>query len=394
VDPLPPNIVALAERLGADFAPPVALVGGAVRDLLLGGEPIDLDLAVEGPLEPVIERLGGTLRDHDRFGTATLAYGGGQLDLARARRETYRHPGALPHVEPADLLTDLARRDFTVNAIALVLTGVDRDRLLSVPGARGDLETRRLRVLHDESFRDDPTRLLRLARYAGRLGFEVEPGTAALAAAAVADDALRTVSGTRIGNELRLLAREADPLAAFSALRRLGLDESIAPGFGVRDPERARRGLELLPPEARRDRLVLACALEGVQENRRAGLLDTLAFRAGDRAAILAAARAGSLSARLAGATRPSEIARAIDGAGPEAVALAGAQGAEAPARAWLEQLRHVRLQIDGGDLLAHGVKPGAAVGNGLRAALAAALDGEAPGRDEQLAVALRAARD
>jgi tRNA nucleotidyltransferase (CCA-adding enzyme) len=125
------------------------------------------------------------------------------------------------------------------------------------------------------------------------------------------------------------------------------------------------------------------------------GLLDALAFEAADRDAIVAAASgAAELARRLAEAVRPSEIARAAGGAGAEQVALAGALGPEEPARRWLERLRHVRLEIDGGDLLGAGVPEGPAVGRGLAAALAAKLDGAVAGRDDELAVALRAAQE
>src|SRR5919202_1011633 len=139
------------------------------------------------------DRLGGRVTVHDRFGTATVEADEATFDLASARRERYPEPGMLPEVElGATLAEDLARRDFTVNAIALHLADGE---LTFHPGAREDLDARRLRVLHDASFRDDPTRLLRLARYAARLGFEVEPHTDALVAAAIAAGALETVTG-------------------------------------------------------------------------------------------------------------------------------------------------------------------------------------------------------
>ena len=169
-----PAAAPLRDRLGD--AGGLYLVGGAVRDLLRG-EPPDLDFVVDGELDPVVMAIGGSLMAYDRFGTATIAVDGFRYDLARARRERYPHPGALPEVEPAPIGEDLERRDFTVNAMALGLGGDDAGTLLSVDRAREDLDARRLRVLHDASFTDDPTRLLRLARYAARLGFAVEPHT-------------------------------------------------------------------------------------------------------------------------------------------------------------------------------------------------------------------------
>jgi tRNA nucleotidyltransferase (CCA-adding enzyme) len=374
-------------------APKVYLVGGAVRDLLLGGAPIDLDLAVEGDAVALASSLGGEIQVHDRFGTSTVILDGFSYDIARTRRETYAEPGALPDVEPAPLVVDLRRRDFTVNAIALALAGDSAGELAAVPAALEDLDARRLRVLHDRSFIDDPTRLLRLVRYATRLRFEIEAHTRALADAAISAGALRTLSGSRIGAELRLLAREPDPVRALAGLRLLGLDTAIHPGFGLHDEDLARRALALLPDDGRRDRLALAAAARGVPAPELAALLDSYAFEAEDRDAIvLAASRAGQVASALAAAGAPSEIAAAVGGAPPELVALAGALGAEPPAREWLDRLRHIRLEIDGRDLLTAGVPEGPAIGRGLGAALAAKLDRRASGREQELAEAVHAA--
>jgi tRNA nucleotidyltransferase (CCA-adding enzyme) len=375
--------------------PRVHLVGGAVRDVLLGGTPFDLDLAVEGDAAAFAASLGGQLKLHDRFGTSTVVLDGFVYDIARSRRETYAQPGALPDVEPAPLAEDLLRRDFTVNAIAVALGGEAPGELNAAPHALEDLEARHLRVLHDGSFLDDPTRLFRLARYAGRLGFAVEPHTRELASAAIAADALGTVSGSRAGAEVRMLAREHDPVRALIALRDLGLDRALHPGFGLDDEALARRALALLPADARPDRLALSVAGRGVPAAELPGLLDSLAFEAEDRDAIVASATRGDELARaLAAAQAPSAVAAAAAGGPPELVALAGALGPERQARDWLEHLRHVRLAIDGRDLLAAGVPEGPAIGRGLRAALAAKLDRRATGRDQELAEALDAATE
>jgi tRNA nucleotidyltransferase (CCA-adding enzyme) len=384
----------LIERL-PDGGPPVYLVGGAVRDVLLGGAPIDLDFVVEGDAAAFASSLGGRLRVHDRFGTSSVLLDGYTYDIARSRRETYARPGALPDVEPASLAEDLLRRDFTVNAIAIGLTGEAAGELDAAPQALEDLEARRLRVLHDRSFIDDPTRMFRLARYAARLGFDVEPHTRELAAAAIREGAVATVSGPRVGAEVRLLAREQDPVKALLALRDLGLDRAVHPGFGLGDEEPAGRALALLPADGRPDRLALALAARGVPAAELPGLLDSLAFEAEDREAIVATAtRAEELARALAAAQAPSAII-AMAGGGPlELVALAGALGPEQQAREWIERLRHVGLSIDGRDLIAAGVPEGPAIGRGLRAALAAKLDGGAPDRDAELREALNAARD
>ncbi len=373
----------------------MALVGGAVRDLLLGLPVLDVDIAVEGPVEPLLGRLGGFVRTHGRFGTATAELNGGQVDFARTRRETYAHPGALPDVQAAPLEEDLRRRDFTVNAMALSLLGASAGELISVSGARDDLDARRLRVLHPGSFTDDPTRLLRLARYRSRLGFSVEAETQGLVRAAVAGDVFDTISGARIGHELHLLCAEPEPLGAWYALRELQLDTAIEPGFGLDDSELAARALALLPQDGRREVVLLGLALGGVDPRRRAQLLDRLSVpsRVRDDALAVASGAAGLASALLA-ATRASEIDAAVGARqSPEVVAVAGALGAEDPARRWLADLRRVRLAITGDDLRAAGVPAGPSIGAGLAAARSALLDGRAPGRDEQLAEALREAR-
>lgn len=387
-----PAAAALLERLGGRTD--VFLVGGSVRDLLLGIAPVELDLVVEEDAAALARWLGGSIVVHDRFGTSTVRLNGFSYDLARARRESYPRPGALPEVEPASLQDDLSRRDFTVNAMAVALAGPEAGVLRTVARALEDLRERRLRVLHDESFRDDPTRLLRLARYRARLGFAVEPHTLELARAATDAKALDTVSGTRLGAELRLLAQEPDPVAALMSVRELALDAAIHPRFGLDHPELARRALALLPADGRPEILVLALASREIPAQELAGTLDRLSFAAIDREAIMTTAlNADELASDLETATTPSEIAAAVGPGPPELVALAGALGPAETAAQWLDRCRYVGLEIDGHDLIAAGVPEGPAVGLGLRAALYAKLDGRLSGREAELAEALNAAR-
>jgi tRNA nucleotidyltransferase (CCA-adding enzyme) len=375
--------------------PGVFLVGGAVRDMLLGGRPYDLDLAVEGDPARIRSRLGGEAAVHDRFGTSTVTVEGFSYDIARTRRETYPHPGALPEVSPASLDEDLWRRDFTVNAIAIALGGNAAGKLRTLPGALEDLDGRLLKVLHEGSFIDDPTRLLRLARYRGRLAFEIEQRTLGFVHEALERNALATVSGHRIGNELRLLARERDPVAAFIALDELGLARAIDPRFGLHDQAMAKRALGLLPADGHQELLVLALAAERIPNADLRRLLDRLGFEANDRDAIFAAAtQARSLAGKFEAAERPSQLAAVASGAPVELVALAGALGPADAAGRWLDQLRQVMLEIDGRDLLAAGVPEGPALGRGLSAALAAKLDGRVRSPDDELAIALQAARE
>ena len=285
--------------------------------------------------------------------------------------------------------TDLRRRDFSVNAIAM---DVRDGRLTALPGARDDLDAGVLRVLHARSFRDDPTRLLRLARYAARLGFDVEPRTAELAADAVAGGALETVSGERLGAELRQLLREPQP-AALEALARFGLGAALLPGFAV-DPELVARALALAPDDARRDLVALGAVVNGDPRAVRAAL-DRLAFPAADRAPVAAAASLADVLHALADEAgepvTPSGVRRALLRKPIEVAVLAAAAGdgeASARARGWIEEWRHIRPAIDGHDLVAAGLH-GPAVGAGLEAAIGALLDGRAPDREAQLAAAL-----
>ena len=149
-----PGGQAVIDAVGNDES--VWLVGGAVRDLMLDRTPTEIDLVIEGPLDELLERLGGEAQRFERFGTATVLLGDVRVDLASARTETYAQPGALPEVAPANLEDDLRRRDFSVNAIAVRISDGE---LKADPAAFADLEQGTLRVLTAHSFLDDPTRL-------------------------------------------------------------------------------------------------------------------------------------------------------------------------------------------------------------------------------------------
>ena len=330
--------------------------------------------------------------------------------------ERYPAPGALPEVQPASLGEDLLRRDFTVNALALALDGERPGELRHAPHALEDLRAGRLRVLHERSFLDDPTRLWRLARYRARLGFTVEERTEELAGAAIAQGAPQTVSGARLGAELRLALAEPNPLAVLAELDRLGLLTALHPRLRFEEPL-ARRSLELLgsvaprPDDARPGSgnaestrpdllllaaLVLALALRADGDRRAeiAVLLDRLEFPAAERDRVAAAAVAvPHLLDELPDAASPSRVRAIALPVPPEGVALAGAASAAAAAAArhWLREIRHVRLLITGDDLLAAGIPEGPEIGRRLEKTLRMRLDGElADEREAQLAAALQ----
>ncbi len=349
-----PELATVREVAGV----PVYLVGGAVRDLLLGKGRADIDLVVEGDAAEVAARLGAEVVSHERFSTAKARLDGHEVDIATARKETYPHPGSLPEVAPARLVDDLARRDFTINAMAIPLQG--EAELIDPHGGQEDLEEGVLRVLHPGSFVDDPTRALRAARYAARFGFEPEPETAELLRAAD----LKAVSADRREAELLRVAAEAEAPRAFELLASWGLVEPREGGIAL-----AARVGELLsgPPwseVAPRDRTVLAAALGPAGEE-----------------ASLAATRP----------ERPSEGVELARGRSDVELVLARAMGADWLDR-YLSEWRMVSLEIDGDDLIAAGVPQGPAVGRGIAAALRRKLDGEIHGREEELAAALKAA--
>lgn len=397
----------------------VELIGGAARDLLLGETPRELDVVVDGEAEAFAAQIASNIdgrlaadgvrcavEAHERFGTAVVSWQGGRIDVAARRAESYAAPGALPDVRAGTPEQDLRRRDFTVNAIAVALGGAHGGELRAAPDALEDLSNRRLRVLHERSFVDDPTRLLRLARYSARLGFEPEGRTAELAAQAVEAGALATISGARVGAELRLALAEGDAVASLAAIDDLGVLAALHPRLRFR-AELARAALDLLPRDGRPELLLLATLLQPTligcreaDESATYDLLDDLEFPAADRDLVLRAAIcADAVAEELQLAEAPSYVYEAASHVSLEGVALAGAWGelergpfseAHSAAREWLDELRHVRLQITGDDLIAAGIAPGPEIGRRLERVLRRKLDGELGDRPEaELSAAL-----
>lgn len=369
IESLAPALDAAYPELGAVRAAatePVYVVGGAVRDLLLGRGRADLDLVVEGDAAALAKRLGAAAVAHERFGTAKVSLDGHEIDIAAARTEIYAAPGALPEVAPAMLAEDLRRRDFTVNALAIPLQG--ESELIDPHGGRADLDAGVLRILHPGSFVDDPTRALRAARYASRLGFGLEAETEALLRAAD----LAMVSDDRRRAELLRLGAEDEAVRGFELLVGWGLvrlrESEVDLGFD---------GLKLASTVSR---LIATPPWDEVAP----------------RAPALIAAALGPAGAEMmlaaADPQRPSDAVDLARGHDPVTLVLARALGG-----GWLDRYvgewHAVSLEIDGGDLIAAGIPQGPALGRGLDAALRGRLDGEISGREQELATALEAAR-
>lgn len=242
-DGLPADLLAGLRDEAETGGAAIHLVGGAVRDALLGRAPVDLDVAVEGPLA-ALPPLCRALRDrgwaqealHERFGTATLrAPTGEKVDLAVTREETYPHPGSLPLVRPgAPIARDLARRDFTIHAMALPVGPRGAvGSLLDPFGGREDLRRGRLRLLHEGSLADDPTRAFRAARYAARLGLELDAGFPGALRRSVEAGAFARISGDRLRRALHELLSEENRSVALALLVRLGVPSAVVGGWEV-----------------------------------------------------------------------------------------------------------------------------------------------------------------
>jgi tRNA nucleotidyltransferase (CCA-adding enzyme) len=379
-----------------DGLPPVYLVGGAVRDSLRGATPVDLDLVLEGDARELARtlasRIGGEALEWERFGTAEVrAPSLPLLNVATARRETYAEPGALPEVEPASIEDDLARRDFTVNAMAMRLPDGE---VLDPHGGREDLEDGVIRVLHDASFVDDPTRLLRALRYEARLGARLDPHSEELARSAIAGGALDTVSGKRIRDELLDLLREPEAPAALQRLRELKLDCALHPAWRVM-PERAASALLACAETGADPALAVLAALMVPDAEALHPLLDRLALTRHERDRVARAAEVGGhLAHRLKADQAASEIHALLHGEPAETLAVALAWGAPGdPVLRYVSEIGGARLEVTGDDLVAAGIPESPAIGDALAETLRRKLDGHVSGRDEELALALELAR-
>jgi tRNA nucleotidyltransferase (CCA-adding enzyme) len=218
----------------------VFLVGGIVRDVFLDHVRMDIDLAVVGDGIQFAKRLArkhqGRMTAHGRFGTATVNFPDHtKLDIATARSERYEKSGALPQVTPDTLEADLARRDFSVNAMAICLNAPHRGMIIDPHGGRRDLDHRLIRILHEQSFVDDPTRLFRAVRFEKRLQFHLEQRTEQVYREAVAAHHIDGLSAGRLLEQVRLVCAEREVWPIFKRLDELGVWQAIYPTLAVFD---------------------------------------------------------------------------------------------------------------------------------------------------------------
>ena len=373
------------------------LVGGVVRDMLLGYTNFDIDLVVEGDAIELAQEVAETSRArllvHGHFGTAKLRCNNFALDLATARKETYARPGALPVVTPGTLKDDLIRRDFSMNAMAVSLASNDYGKLVDPYSGRSDLEHRLIRVLHPDSFSDDATRILRGVCYEQRFGFEFEAKTARLLERDI--PMLDTISGDRIRHELEHIFEERLPELVIKRLGELGVLHRINPslksnGWIAEKFEEARR----LKKSAQLHSLYFCLLIYSFNEAEIEQFLDCLTMPA--RLSRIMRDTLGLKAGRSLldkPSLKPSDIYYLLREYEPIAI-QANAVASESVTvnhrlQLFLKKLRYVRTSMDGEGLKGLGISAGPEMGKVLRILHKAKLDGEVKTKEDEKKLAL-----
>ena len=390
------------------------LVGGVVRDVILGSGKPDLDFVLESPAiefaAALAGQFGGKLNTYPRFGTATwildevvagklsLPYDEipHRIDFVTARSEQYIHATALPTVRPGDIEQDLERRDFSINALALQLSPKPQSgRLIDISGGLADLNAGLIRVLHDRSFVDDPTRILRAIRFSVRLGFAIESQTAQRMQSAL--PLLGRVSGPRLRNEIDLILREQHPAEALLRLQNIGALENILPDYRLSNqlPAILARCDEVCPPwaaDAMDRRLLKWCLLfHDVGENDARSFCEQLKLTNAMIDSVVASARLRSEARQLKNPDMlPSQATQMLDNLPESAVHAAWLGAADEPTvqellANYMIRWRYQRATISGNDLKTMGVPPGPIYRCILDQLRYAWIDGELASADEEL---------
>jgi tRNA nucleotidyltransferase (CCA-adding enzyme) len=400
-DKLPPRLFTLLKEAGqlADRLDlPLYVVGGCVRDLLLGIQNLDLDLVVEGDGIAFARKLAaeqsGRVKVHDRFGTAVIVLPDGfKLDVATARTEYYEYPTALPTVEQSSIKKDLYRRDFTINALAVRLNGRGFGEVLDFYGGQRDLKNQVIRVLHSLSFVEDPTRVFRAIRFETRFGFHLGKDTVALIKAAVRMALFKKLSGHRLLEELKALCSEREPKSGVKRLAELDLLRFIHPKLVwtsrleklLLAVEETLDWYRLLYLDHRLESwLVYMMAIAAVLPDR--GVSDLLKrFPFSEREATTLKAMRGGAHRLLRQLSKqpplkPSGVCRVLEGVPDEALLAIMAQSpsdrVKRQVSAYLTSWRHAKPLLTGKDLQAMGIKPGPIYSQVLSRLRDAHLDG------------------
>jgi len=393
---LPAKLVTFIQKAGevaASQEQGLYLVGGVVRDLLLVQTNLDLDLVVEGNAielaQQLVEINHGKITTHPRFNTAKLQWNKWSVDLATARSETYAKPGALPSVKPNSLSTDLFRRDFTINAMAIALNPSHYGELIDRYGGRDDLEHKLIRVLHEKSFTDDATRIWRGLRYEQRLDFQLEPTTLKLLKRDI--PLLVTISGDRIRYELECILREERPEKILRRAEEVGVLPKLSPtlksnGWLAEKFEQARQiSLPNTPPVG----LYLAILVYPLTNEENERLISFLRL---PKSLSQMLRDSVSLKDKLPSLADPelssSSIYRLLHGYSPPAV-TANSLACDSPMahrhiQLFLDKLRYVRPALTGSDLKKMGIAPGPRMKEILQRLHEARLDGKVTSKQDE----------
>ena len=372
----------------------VYLVGGPVRDAVLGAPVFDLDFSVEGDAVEFARRLResakGALTVHPRFGTATVVAEQVRIDLVTARKETYSRPGQLPDVVAGSIADDLARRDFAVNAMALPITSEEAG-LLDPHGGAKDIESRTIRVLHGRSFIDDPTRLLRAVRYEQRFGFQMEEHTLANMTSAVSGGCMDTVSADRWRHELERILGDRHPGRSLMRAAELGLLAGLHPALAKSG---GLRRLSSLSPDGLEADDWLAALFAPLSAGEAESLIERLRMTGPMATIARDTIVVRNMESRiLQEGDRASALFRMLTPLEPGAVSawaiLTGSPLVATRVRRYLEELRFVKPILSGDALLAMGVPQGPVVGDILSNLRDARLDGKASDEAEEQALVM-----
>ncbi len=383
------------------------LVGGAVRDMVMGREPTDLDLLVEGDAVSLAttahQRMGGKLIVHERFGTARLAVDSLQIDMATARAEYYAEPGAHPKVQKSSIREDLLRRDFTINAIALGLNGQSIDQTIDFCGGLEDIASKKLKVLHNLSFIEDPSRILRAVYYSTILGFSIEASTKRLAQDAIKTGLLSTAKNERTGQELEKILVHPKGSEMLLQLEHIGglsmIFGSVSSGLRqqlrrlekLADVARSRgfspdiRVLRLLAVGSQIDSNILK---EGLSHLRMPGKLVDLVERCKDDS--------NSLGEAVAKKDK-IQVFKILQNTYDCAIVYAclGPRLTESlKLLEWMATIRSVKLEITGNDLLQAGIRPGKTIGDIIQRVQEEKVAGRVAGFQSELELARRLANE
>jgi tRNA nucleotidyltransferase (CCA-adding enzyme) len=386
---LPAELVAFMQKAGqvaARQGQSLYLVGGVVRDLFLRRTNLDLDLVVDSDAIKLAQRLAGIIpakiTTHSRFNTAKLRWDRWSVDLATVRSETYERPGALPRVKPGILATDLFRRDFTINAMAIELTASRYGQLIDLYGGRDDLEHKLIRILHEKSFTDDATRIWRALRYEQRLDFQLEANTLRWLKRDV--PMLDAISGDRIRHELELVLKEELPEKVLRRAEGLGVLARLHPSLRgdvwlVKKFKEARQFSQPDPPPLG---LYLSLLCYRLTED---GSEKLIAYLRPARSLAQAVRDTIKLKTKLESLTdprlAPSRVYSLLKDYSPTAITANQLASDSAVVRRclrlFLDKLRYIKPALTGDDLLRMGIPPGPRIKEILQKLHEARLDGK-----------------